>query len=194
METDPDLILQQELEALAGNAFNASTDEWDDTTKREPISATITRWQHLFSLSPDEAVDRIQAHRNNLTRPRISDAHWNIVQAEKEAAGYDREAYEYELELQRRKAALPNSLPSSEGSEVTYLVELSGPLETAEKVRQAADMAELPEVVTGRSVEEMRPVELCCIDEMAKMALLRWAAEKGGGFEPTVLVDPRSLR
>lgn len=144
MDTDPDYLLQQELEALAGNAYTAPSNNG-----AEPISTTLTRWQHLFALSPNEAIARLQAHRNNLTRPRISAAHWEMLRAEKEAAGYDREAYEYELELQRRKAALPDAVPSAEGSGVTYLVELTGSLETAEEVRQAAGMAEMPDVVRG---------------------------------------------
>lgn len=195
MENDPDFMLQQELEILAGNAYvprDAYTK--DDNPKTEPIGTTMARWQRLFNLPADEAVDRIQAHRNNLTRPRVSDGHWEMLRLEKGAAGYDREAYEYELELQKRKAALPDLLPSSGDNRMTYLVELAGPLDTAEKVQQAAEMDKVPEVVSGRSVEEHRQVELCCVDERAKAALLRWAAENGKGYEPTILVDPRSMQ
>lgn len=186
-----DYTLQQELEALAGNAYNPDL-ETDDYPS-EPISITMARWQKLFGLSESEVVDRIMDHRNNLTRTRISDTHWDTISAEKEAKGYDKEAYEYELELQKKKAVLPDLLPSSEGS-VTYLVELTGPLDTPEKVQHAAEMAEVPEVVGGSSVEEKRAVWLCCIDGGAKNALLRWAAGEGGGFEPTILVNPKSLR
>lgn len=196
-QADPDYVLQQELEALAGNAATPNEAEGDDvgkTTAPEPMSTTITRWQTLFDLSASAAIERIHTHRNNLTRPRISSSHWEMIQREQEARGYDREAYEYSLELQKRRAALPDTLPAAEGSGVTYLVELSGPLDTADKVRRAAGMAEGPVTVSGRSVEEMREVELCCVDEGAKVALLKWAADEGAGFEPTILVDPRSLR
>lgn len=188
---DPDYLLQQALETLAGNAIPIDP----DSQPAEPMRTTIARWQHLFALSQDAAIDAIHAHRHNLTRPRISDEHWSIIRAEQEAAGYDREAYEYALELQKRRALLPESLPAGEiGSGVAFLVELAGLLDTAEKVRVAAGLAEVPVVVKGRSVEEGREVELCCVDEEAKGALLRWTAEEGGGFEPTILVDPRSLR
>ena len=186
-----DFNLQQELEALAGNAYNPDPDL---ETPPEPMGTTIERWQKLFHLSDDEAIDRIQEHRNNLTRTRITDAHWDIGRSEKEAEGYDREAYEYELELQKKKATVPDLLPSAEGSTVTYLVELEGPLDEPEKVQKAAGMHELPIVVRGMSVEKECPVRLCCIDGTAKSALLRWAAEDGRGFEPTILVNPRSLR
>lgn len=187
--------LQQELEALAGNAFSPDTS--DASSKPEPMSDTLSRWQNLFHLSQGEAVDRIMDHRNNLTRTRVSDAHWDIVRSEKEAEGYDREAYEYELELQKRKALLPGLIPAAEGQEgssVTYLLELGGPLDSLDKVQRAASLETAPPEVAGRSVEDDRPVRLCCLDGKAKAAILRWASEKGGGFEPTILVDPRSLR
>lgn len=187
---DPDFLLQQTLETLAGNANTTEA----SATSVEPMHATISRWQTLFALPQDAALDAIHSHRRNLTRPRVSDEHWSIIRAEQEARGFDREAYEYALELQKRRALLPESLPANEGSGVAFLVELAGPLDTAEKVRGAAGMAEEPVVVKGRSVEENREVELCCVGEEAKGALLRWAAEEGGGFEPTILVDPRSLR
>ncbi|KAK5119169.1 hypothetical protein LTR85_007783 [Meristemomyces frigidus] len=187
-----DYDIQQELEALAGNAYNP--DPVGNSSKSEPISATMARWQHLFHISQDEAIDRIMDHRNNLTRTRVSDAHWDTVRSEKGAEGYDREAYEYELELQRKKALLPDTVPavkSEADDSVTYLVELSGPLDTPEKVQHAASLESAPEVVAGRSVEEDRIVRLCCVDGVAKTAILRWASNEGGGFEPTILVDPR---
>ena len=183
--------LQQELEALAGNAFNP---RHEDGTSQEPMMETVERWQKLFKLSEEQAIGRIQEHRNNLTRSRISDAHWDMIRVEKEADGYDRESYEYELDLQKKKAALPELLPSAADGNLTYLVELSGLLDTPDKVQQAAGMHETPAVVTGRSLEESRPVWLCCIDGVAKNTLLKWAADEGGGFEPTILVNPKSLQ
>lgn len=189
-----DYTLQQQLESLAGNATTASSEK---DLKPEPMSTTITRWQTLFDFSEDEAIDRIVSHRNDLTRTRISDAHWeDLLRAEKEPQGYDREAYEYELELQKKKAVLPtNEDDSPASSTLTYLVELTGQLDSAEKVQQAAGSLEKPPpVVTGTSVEDGRSVSLCCIDAKAKAAILRWASHEGGGFEPTIIVDPRSLR
>lgn len=186
-----DYTLQQELEALAGNAINP---DLDDGTFPEPMKDTAKRWQKLFGLSEDQAIDRIQEHRYNLTRTRISDAHWDMIRSEKESNGYDRESYEYELELQKKKAALPQLLPSAVDSELTYLVEMKEPLDTPEKVQRAAGMQVSPAVVSGRSLEEGRPVWLCCIDAIAKNTLLRWAADEGGGCELTILVNPESLR
>lgn len=190
-----DYTLQQELEALAGNAYNP--DLPSQKHAHEPMSATMSRWQKLFHISADEAVDRIMDHRNNLTRTRISDDHWDAIRHEQESHGYDREAYEYELELQKKRAVLPSLLPSTEGdadSGMTYLVELTGLLDSAEKVRVAAQLEKDPEVVSGRSEESGRSVSLCCVDSAAKTAIVLWASTEGRGYEPTILVDPRSLR
>jgi hypothetical protein len=189
-----DLALQNELEALAGNAYNPNLPE--DGTPPEPISTTIARWNTLFKIPGDDAVDVIMEHRNNLTRTRISDEHWEAVRTSKEPQGYDREAYEYELDLQKRKANIGNAVPVDEEveSRVTYLVELSGPLENLEVMQKAAGLEKAPPAVDGWSVEEGRSVKMCIVGNKEKRAILQWAAEQGGGFEPTILVNPKSMQ
>jgi hypothetical protein len=189
-----DLALQNELEALAGNAFNPSIQE--DGTPPEPISTTISRWNRLFRIPGDDAIDMIMEHRNNLTRMRISDEHWEAVRTGKESQGYDREAYEYELGLQKRKANLSNFVPVDDEAEslVTYLVELSGPLGSLEAMQRAAGLQKAPLMVDGWSVEERRSVQMCIVGNKEKRAILQWAAEQGGGFEPTILVNPKSMQ
>jgi hypothetical protein len=189
-----DLALQNELEALAGNAYNPNLPE--DGTLPEPISTTIARWNSLFEIPGDDAVDVIMEHRNNLTRTRISDEHWEAVRTSKEPQGYDREAYEYELDLQKRKANMGNIVPVDDEAEsrVTYLVELSGPLEGLEVMQRAAGLNEAPPMVDGWSVEEGRSVQMCIVGNKEKRAILKWAAEQGGGFEPTILVNPKSIQ
>ena len=189
-----DLALQNELEALAGNAYNPHLS--DDGTPPEPISTTIARWNALFKIPGDDAVDVIMEHRNNLTRTRISDEHWDAVRTSKELQGYDREAYEYELELQKRKANMGNILPVDDeaDSRVTYLVELSGPLESSEAMQSAAGLETAPPTVNGWSVEDGSIVRMCIVGNKEKRAILKWAAEQGGGFEPTILVNPKSMQ
>lgn len=187
-----DHTLQEELEALAGNAYNPAE---DSESKPEPMKTTVARWQKLFNLPQDTAVDAIMEHRNNLTRTRVSDTLWETVRPERESQGYDREAYQYELDLQKRKAALPDITPAANESPSTmsYLVELSGPFTSAEIIQQAAKLKSLPPVVSGENVEDGRPVSLCCVDGTAKAHILQWASTEGGGFEPTILLDLRSL-
>jgi hypothetical protein len=43
-------------------------------------------------------------------------------------------------------------------------------------------------------VEERREVEMCIVGSKEKRAILMWAAEQGGGFEPTILVNPKSMQ
>lgn len=189
---DDDLALQQELEALAGNAWNP--DDSSNDCQPEPIGDTIKRWHTLFNLSNDDAIDRIMEHRNNLTRPRILDDHWDAIRPSKEAEGYDREAYEYELGLQKKKAQLPDLLPAStESGGLTYLVELSSPLGSLEAVQKAAGLNSVPERVEGWSVEDGRPIEMCVVSSEAKTKILTWASTIAGGFEPTILVNPKSM-
>ena len=65
---------------------------------------------------------------------------------------------------------------------------MNDPLDSPEKVQRAAEMHDVPSVLT-RSLEECRAVRLCCIDGSAKAALLRWCISEGSGFGPTTLVD-----
>ncbi|KAK5137590.1 hypothetical protein LTR08_007885 [Meristemomyces frigidus] len=194
-----DYALHQALEALADNASDSHPPA--TASNPEPISTTTARWQTLFHLAPDAALDHLIAHRTNLARTSVSDDHWETVRPAKEAAGYDREAYAYELEAQKKRALLllqqsdaDSVVPAAGSRAVTYLLELSGPLDSAEAVRAAAGLEAVPMEVCGQSVEEDRVVRLCLIDGVAKAAVLRWASREGGWFEPTVLVDPRSLR
>lgn len=203
---DEDYNLQQALEAMAGNAQDAVPSS--STTKSssirggpsEPISKTISRWSTVFDLNPDKAIDLIQTHRASLTRPRITPEHWNLIRAEKEGQGYDRQAYEYELSLAQKRAAVSDPVPGDggggggSGSNVTYLVESDEVLELESKLRDIVGADGPLDVVSGSSVEEGRSVKLCCMNETGKAKLLRWAVEEGQGYEPVILTDPRSLR
>ncbi|KAF2720635.1 hypothetical protein K431DRAFT_226087 [Polychaeton citri CBS 116435] len=167
----------------------------------EPIGRTTQRWQSLFHLSPDDAVDRLLAHRNNLTRPRVSDIHWDAVRESAESQGHDRESYEYELWLQQKRATLPSDATTAVESDVVdhrmrYLLELCGPLDSVQKAMRVAGLETVPEIRQGWSVENQQTVEVCCIDAAARAKVLKWSASDeagGGGWEPTILVDPRSL-
>jgi hypothetical protein len=79
-------------------------------------------------------------------------------------------------------------------SRVTYLVELNGSLESLEVMQRAAALETAPPTVDGWSVEEGRSVQMCIVRNKEKRAILKWAAEQGGGFEPTILVNPKSMQ
>jgi len=82
---------------------NNIVDDSDAGLDLELSDSAITRWQRLFCYTYAEAISRIEQHRSNFSRERMSDEHWEIVRCAKEADGYDREAYEHEIELGRTK-------------------------------------------------------------------------------------------
>lgn len=88
-----------ELENMAKNVMD------DGFGSREPnlSHSVITQWQQLFCYSRSDAISRIQEHRSNFTREKVSDEHWELVRCTKGAEGYDREAYEHQIQLERTK-------------------------------------------------------------------------------------------
>ena len=91
--------LLSELEIMANNIV----DDSDAELELELSDSMITRWQQLFCYTRAEAISRIEQHRSNFSSERVSDEHWEMVRCAKEAGGYDREAYEHEIELGRTK-------------------------------------------------------------------------------------------
>ncbi len=91
--------LLSELEKMANNIV----DDSDAGPELEISESVITRWQQVFCYTRAEAISRIEQHRSNFLRERVSDEHWEIVRYAKEADGYDRETYVHEIELGRTK-------------------------------------------------------------------------------------------
>lgn len=91
--------LLSELENMANNIV----DDFDTGPELELSDSVITRWQRLFYYTRAEAISRIEQHRSNFSRERVSDEHWEMVRCIKEADGHDRETYEHEIELGRMK-------------------------------------------------------------------------------------------
>jgi hypothetical protein len=65
----------------------------------------------------------------------VPDEHWELVRPEKEAAGYDREAYQYEIEVQRqiKISGLTGISMTGASSGNTFLLKLDGPLNNPTK-------------------------------------------------------------
>ena len=116
----------EELERMALNAI----DDASMSKEEEPSHDQIANWQRLFHYSYSDAIDRIQQHRSDLARMRVSDEHWGLVQVEMEANGYDREAYEHKLQLGQ---TLPEPRPAKDphvdsGTASSFIFKLEGPL------------------------------------------------------------------
>jgi hypothetical protein len=72
---------------------------------------------------------------------RISDDHWELVRTEKEALGYDREAYEHNLQLLKVFKDHTVFIPASGmDGEMMLLFRLGGLLDSAEKVKEIASL------------------------------------------------------
>lgn len=86
-----------ELEDMAKNVGSNATQDL------KLSDSVITRWQKLFCYTRADAISRIENHRSDFSRERVSDEHWDMVRSAKEVDGYDREAYEHEFALRRTK-------------------------------------------------------------------------------------------
>ncbi|KAI1465082.1 uncharacterized protein F4812DRAFT_466558 [Daldinia caldariorum] len=124
----------------------------------------IERWQSIFGYTYAQAVRKIQEHRTDLSRIAVADSHWEIVRAEMEARGYDKEAYEHSCSLAAstsvvafQKAQVKPSKPAF------YLLKLEGP-------------------GTDDSGE---PTTFCKVSADTKEALLSYLSDQRSLFQPT---------
>lgn len=162
--------LLAELESMAINV----------TEDRSISDVDIERWQQLFALTSSEAVSVLERYRLDLSRIRVTDEHWDAVKLEKEAEGFDREAYEYSL-TRPPKCDLS---PRDEGRGM-FIVQLDGPLNTPEKIQEAAKLNNVPVLLCGMG--ENGQAQFCEVDGTAKARLLSWLSEHHPSFKPIIV-------
>jgi hypothetical protein len=173
--------LFDELEKMALNAASDLSDGLKALSKD-----TIFRWEKLFGYSHADAVGMIERHRGNLSRKRVSDEHWEIVREEREAQGYDREAYEHDLEIGGR--SLKSTQAKVEGSRgdvrqrEKYIVKLEEDL-TVEVIQKVSRLKQALEIVKGSG--EDGDARFCVVDWGTRQALLDHFSETR--FRPTVV-------
>ncbi|KAL8727275.1 MAG: hypothetical protein Q9166_006156 [cf. Caloplaca sp. 2 TL-2023] len=117
--------LLNELENLASEAVR-----YDE----KPTTEQVNRWQKLFGYTEAEALEQINAHRLDLNHRKISDEQWDLIQVDKEAEGYDREAYEHKLQL---LIATGTQQPVISEDTDTFIFKLGGPLQNLENLKSA---------------------------------------------------------
>ncbi|OAP58750.1 hypothetical protein AYL99_07840 [Fonsecaea erecta] len=154
----------------------------DVQDKDMPSEADIERWHRLFGYSQADAVRRIEEYRSDYSRTRISDDLWATIRSRKEAEGYDREAYEYSLKNRQQPRGSTNSASSVSG---TFIVQLTGPLDSPETIKAALGLNEAPSMATGAG--ENGRADFCQIDGVTRAKLLDWLAEHHCGFQPTIV-------
>jgi hypothetical protein len=100
-----------------------------------------------------------------------------LIKDEKEALGYDREAYEHSLQLPKVFQGQSATIPTTEGDgELMLLFRMGGLLDSAEKVKEIAGLDELPVVREGMS--ERGTVKFCVVDMETQKKLEEWLAQK----------------
>lgn len=116
----------------------------------EPDRDEIKLWQSLFGFSYCQALKEIQDHRLDLSRPRVSESHWEMVRAEKEAEGFNKEAYEYSGSFRPSKSSTSTTTVHNH----IYLLKLESPIDNLEAVKLASGLKEDPPVYHGTDDDE----------------------------------------
>ena len=184
--------LLSELDGMARNIV----EEADDLPG--PSDAMVIQWQNLFQRTHAETVSAIQQHRNNLSRKRVSDEHWEIVGCAKEADGYDREACEDEMEIRQRRligtcsAAKTGLSVSQASSRSTFILKLEGLLDTAAKVQEAANLESPPAVKS--SIGESGEASFVEVDAIAKDAIILLLSKEHTRCSPTFIRISKSAK
>ena len=171
-----------ELERMAINATSDSQLNEDG-----PCADDIARWQRLFSYGYSEAKEKIEKHRSDLARERVSEDLWTLLRPQFE--GYDREAYEHKLTLMCPPSSIrahsdrkftQNSVSETHAS---FLFRMEGPLEQANVVREALESDSIPEFKHGRG--EDGEANFCRVDGAGRAAVLQWLAQQRSSHRPT---------
>jgi len=138
-----------------------------------PQLETIARWKRLFGYNHMEAVHLISEQRGDLARERITDELWDLIKDEKEAAGYDREAYEHNLQIpsiyKEQSAVIQTTEPNGG---MVWLFRLGGLLNTPKKVQEITRIDKVPGVVTR--IGETSLAKFCYVDKEAQKKLEEW--------------------
>ena len=162
----------------------------DDSAESEPSEDEIQRWQKLFAYSYSEAVEQIKYQKGDYSRRRVSDDHWDLVRAEKEAQGFSRDAYEHWMKMGGQLASSHGETkhvdtPSSQTNSSSYLILLEGILNTPKSIQDAANLSDPPHTVQAAS--ETRDALFCEIDGTIKQAIENWLSRQKSTFRPTFI-------
>ncbi|KAL8718961.1 MAG: hypothetical protein Q9225_003973 [Loekoesia sp. 1 TL-2023] len=163
--------VSSELEALAVEAIKHD---------EKPMAGEVKRWQSLFNCNHSKALQCMRFQKLNFSRRRLSDGHWRLIQAERKAEGYDKEAYDRQLDL--RAKAHPQNIDSD--NEGTHILRLDGPFVGVKLLR----------AVIGCNVEITRDFHsegntlFARIKEATRGVILGWlSTQKCSGYQPTFI-------
>jgi hypothetical protein len=163
--------LLAELETMAGNAQSFGTEEIDIDN--------ISRWKKLFGFGMEEARKRISEHRADLGRARVCDELWNIIGPDQVLLGHTRETYEFSLNQKPAMATRPSASSTSE-----YLLKLEGPLRSARRVREEANLTKDSPLFKGTDDADAEAL-FVIVDGVTRDHIIQKYA--GSGFQATII-------
>ncbi|KAE9377229.1 hypothetical protein N431DRAFT_542612 [Stipitochalara longipes BDJ] len=170
--------LFDELEKMVVNVTHDHADEPQASPEN-----TAVRWKKLFGYSHSKSLELIERHRGNYCRESVSNEHWEIMRGEKETQGYDREAYEHELEIGGRRLKSSSAMVMKgverDVRRQRYIVKLEQDL-TVEFIQEVSRSEERLEVIDGRGQDGAE--RFCVVSSRTKQALLQRLS-----FEPTFI-------
>jgi hypothetical protein len=164
-----------------------SLSEPENEDRNGPSGEEAVRWRNLFNYSYAESANLIKERRT--IRNRVSDEHREIVQSNMEAQGYNREAYEYSLEIGGDRVSKNTPfreeimMPSPTPAHASYIFKLEGHLDTLQEVQHAAGLNELPLEIQGIGVDG--DANFCRVNGDSKQAITRWISTQQMKFKPT---------
>ncbi|KAL8905257.1 MAG: hypothetical protein Q9171_006733 [Xanthocarpia ochracea] len=154
--------MEQELERLAVKA---------DRFDQKPTSQQVSRFRKLFSYSESQALDAIIGFRSDMNHQELTDDQWATVQAEKEAAGHDRESYEHQRQLWFAKPVESTFSAAGSGGADSFLFKLREPFPSVDVLRREVGVtAELK----GGYNEDGTPADFACVNRNTKHAIEEW--------------------
>ncbi|KAF1963059.1 hypothetical protein CC80DRAFT_499351 [Byssothecium circinans] len=149
-------------------------------------AANVHRWMVLFNFTYEQAERALHSHLRNFSRATFTDEQWSIISEKPDARGHDKESYSYYLTLAKSKK--PASKATDTPQEKTckkpqkYLFKLEAPLDTAEKIRDAFHLAEIPPTTVDITGEHTFAIVLASvrtvIEELLHPAELTFASLK----------------
>ncbi|KAM7197908.1 hypothetical protein V8F20_006356 [Naviculisporaceae sp. PSN 640] len=171
-----------ELENLASAFSHQPELEADD--------ATIAKWQRLFGYSASEAAKQLHEHRASIL-PAVSNEHWELVRAEKEAQGFDKEAYQHFCQAQSQSKTRTTPVPKSCRKAANYLLKMEGPLVDLDTIRTVGRIMSKMTEIPG-SDDQGNQTKFCVVPLSAKAHIEGWLAQKGTPFQPTFVPYSRA--
>ncbi|KAF2719281.1 hypothetical protein K431DRAFT_348068 [Polychaeton citri CBS 116435] len=149
--------LTDELESMATSA------KYEDKLDEDSASKdATTRWPSMFNNNGEEAQP--QKISEIIDSPLVSAGFWTAIREEQDVLGCIREASSYWLSNMRYGNIIKRPATCKVDKNAQYLIELEGPLDSLEKVRQIIRSQSIPSTCHSRSEEDGSVAEFCILD------------------------------